>query len=139
MIYIRKINTTYTLYGPIPVTQCAAVSTYWSPISAPPHAHCSLLLPRLVKPIRASHGYFPMGGSDPPTILRPTFATPQNEANPWIVLIFSKSEKLLIIKWQLGYNDFMIFFMMRKIYYEPNHDWHHQIFLLNHFSLLLHQ
>ena len=74
----------------MPVTQWAAVRTYWSPISAPPHAYCILSLLPLVYPKSASQGYFPTGASSPPTIYGQILvACPQDDAKCWIGAIDS--------------------------------------------------
>ena len=80
----RRVKLTYNWYE-MPVTQWAAVRTYWSPISAPPHAYCILLLRPLVYPKRASQGYLPIGASSPPTILGQTEnVCSHDEAKRWI-------------------------------------------------------
>ena len=49
-------------------TQWAAVKTYLSPNKDPPQRHFSRpVYPEY--PNKASHGYFPIGASEPPTIL----------------------------------------------------------------------
>ena len=71
----------------MPVTQCAAVKTNWSPISAPPQAYCILPSSPLVYPKRVSQGYAPTMASSPPTMngVTPGIAWPQDDANLGIV------------------------------------------------------
>ena len=67
--YKKLLSKCYTLYvvGRL-VTQWAAVSTYLSPTSDPPHLYCILPCSPTAYPIRASHGYSPILASSPPTI-----------------------------------------------------------------------
>ena len=69
MKYLKFLSKCYTLYvvGRL-VTQWAAVSTYLSPTSDPPHLYCILPCSPTAYPIRASHGYSPISASSPPTI-----------------------------------------------------------------------